>query len=135
MNKENLQRMIDHLRTLPQNSFCMGAYRKNNEYSNTECNTIGCIIGHCTVLDSDNIKNNYLYDNGYVKFLDWSYDFTGLDKYLWGFCFHSKWGIVDNTIEGAIKRLELVVNDKVDHKLTSELYSNIELYKHFIKNN
>lgn len=114
MNKANLQRMVDHLCTISDNQFDMRGYRLNGDKASPECNSVGCVIGHCTVLDSENVKQNYLNsDTGIIKFTDWSYDFTGLHGYLWDFCFGGAWVDTDNTIEGAIKRIESVINGEV----------------------
>lgn len=110
MNKENLQRMADYIKTIHENSFDMGYFRRlpydRNSY---ECQAIGCVIGHCTVLDEPiNIPR---YTDNRINFSKWSEKFTGLSHYSdkWDWCFNAKWQNTDDTPIGASKRIEYLL--------------------------
>lgn len=112
MNIENLQKMADYVKTILPVNFTMWIYR-NGQMKTTECNTIGCIIGHCTVLDDpQNLPKDY---EGDIKFGLWSEKFTGLkwETKEWNWCFSSEWSKADNTPEGASKRIEYFLKNGV----------------------
>jgi hypothetical protein len=116
MKKENLQRMADYIRAIPQEKFDMCIFREGG-ISDTECDSVGCVIGHCTILDAENIKARFVGPSGAISFARWSEGFTGLDKHgsdgNWTWCFDSRWGIIDNTPEGAALRIEWLINNGV----------------------
>jgi len=110
MNKENLLRMANHIETIPQKEFDMGSFRKGGPSNEFQCNTVGCAIGHCTILDTENIKNNFVYSDGDINFEAWSKDFTGVRNIeLWNHLFGNKWKYVDNTPKGTANRIRHVV--------------------------
>jgi len=110
MNKENLLRMANHIETIPQEDFNMYSFRKVGSSMGIECNSVGCAIGHCTILDIENIQNNFI-DGEYdmIEFTDWSKDFTGVTNMGWNYLFSSKWRVVDNTPKGTANRIRHVV--------------------------
>jgi hypothetical protein len=110
MNKENLQRMADYIRTVPQESFHMSVYRLGSKVYH-KCNSVGCVIGHCTVLDDfDNIPT--LWDDE-INFPEWSENYTGLasGESEWIWCFASLWNQTDNTPTGAADRIEWLLKN------------------------
>jgi hypothetical protein len=108
MNKVNLQRMADHIRTVSQDQFDMDYYRMFEDETSAECNSVGCVIGHCTILDVDNLVR---YNDGTIDFGTWSENFTGLKitSSEWTWCFSSLWADVDNTPCGAASRIEYLI--------------------------
>lgn len=110
MNRENLQRMADHIRTVPQEKFEMVEWR-SAEYETKECGSIGCVIGHCTILDSKPLPR--LHSSNHIDFGEWSEDFTGLDQSSdeWEWCFSSSWHEEDNTPDGAALRIEWLLKN------------------------
>lgn len=101
--------MADYIATIPQEKFDMTWFREDEYKYTHECNSVGCVIGHCTVLDDwDNIPKE---KNGEIDFVEWAEEFTGLDaissfgftEWLW--CFSGSWAGIDNTPIGASKRI------------------------------
>lgn len=112
IKKKNLQKMADYIKTIELKDFSMINYRLGSmESKYIHCNSVGCIIGHCTTLDEKNIKENYILNN-LICFREWSRDFTGLKVHSdrWEWCFGSKWTYVDDTPLGASKRIEYLIN-------------------------
>jgi len=103
MNTENLNRMADYIETIPLEKFNMATYRTGESIKH-ECNSVGCVIGHCTVLDKRPLP---ILRSGDIDFNDWSLDFTGLDPNSneWRYLFASEWEDVDNNPVGAAKRI------------------------------
>ena len=128
MNRPNLQRMADYIRTVHTEKFNMYSYREGNhsvEFLSPECNTVGCVIGHCTILDIDNLPKNKD-GSGTILFASWSETFTGLDVMSteWDWCFSYYWSFVDNTPSGAARRIEYLLKNGVPENFS----------KHSIKN-
>lgn len=114
MNKENLQRMADYIRTVPQEKFSMSVYRYGQNQHLPKCGSVGCVIGHCTILDKANIKQWRDYE-GDIEFGMWSQHFTGIKDEMWEWCFASEWANVDNTTNGAALRIEWLINKGLPH--------------------
>ena len=95
--------MADYIETIPQEKFDMERLR-TGESLNHECNSIGCVLGHCTILDKNPLP---MVDGIYINFDSWSFDFTGLDPSSdeWYYLFGCQWFAVDNTPTGAAKRI------------------------------
>lgn len=113
MNKENLRKMAEYIRTVPQEDFNMAYFRRENaDLVNVECNSVGCVIGHCTHLDAINVIKKYIRIDRTIRFSAWAADFTGLPVYSDGFrwCFDSEWIVSDNTPEGAARRIEWLID-------------------------
>lgn len=134
MNRKNLQRIADMLLEIPEDKFDISSYRENDS-GNPICNSVGCVIGHATKLDIENIKQNYISRlGGCIRFFNWSLEFTGLkDLKEWDWCFSGDWSTVDNTIEGARQRILYLLDkgqvpegfDILDiSDLTPKLYEN-----------
>ncbi len=117
MNRENLQRMADYIRTIPAENFDMYVYREGDhsiQYLSPECKTVGCVIGHCTILDVENLPRNGD-GSGSILFATWSETFTGLEvcSKEWDWCFSYSWSTVDNSPEGAARRIEYLLEKGV----------------------
>lgn len=103
MNRENLKKLADFIKTVPQEIFDMRDIRRGRT-DNAECDSVGCVIGHATVLyegelprysDSGSIDFSAFWNRfGELPFIDSS----------WIVC--SSWKYVDNTPLGASKRIE-----------------------------
>lgn len=104
MNKENLLRMADYIETIPQEQFDMEVFREGGRTS-PKCNSVGCIIGHCTALDDPENLPRYFY--GEIDFDLWSEKFTGIGLFSrdWRYLFGGGWAKNDNTPTGAVKRI------------------------------
>ena len=125
LNKENLQRAIDLVKTIPQEAFDMEYYRADiSDMKEVECGTTGCIIGHCTKLDPDNVKY-YLNKRGVIDFTSWSRDFFGLIPFgdRWSFMFDTDWSRSPetNTPEHALMRMTYVLEGYIPHPIELEL--------------
>ena len=127
MNRVNLQKMADHIKTIPQEMFDMGCYRRDYlpEFE-PECKTIGCVIGHCTVLDPDLFikirEKNFPFDV-------WSETYTSLATMSreWCWCFSDEWQFVDNTPLGASKRIEWIINNGLPENWQEQMCGKEEL--------
>ena len=100
--------MADYVRTVPQEYFTMSYYRSGSDKYH-KCDSVGCVIGHCTVLDDiDNIPTI----NDEINFTEWSENYTGLiaGESEWVWCFDSNWKPIDNTATGAADRIKWLLN-------------------------
>ena len=130
MKRDNLQLMADHLKTnvLPEN-FDMETYRGDDDFSDPVCGSAGCTVGTCTVLDAENVIENFTDPDGRIEFGDWSVDFTGLlgggDE--WDWCFSAAWAKTDNTPTGAALRIEWLLNNGLPENWKNQMYGHEEL--------
>ena len=120
MNTYNLQRMADHIRTIPQEAFNMEGYRKGQDLT-IKCDSVGCAVGHCPVLDPNPDKIPRHKDGG-IDYTEWSFNFTGLDINQWAWCFSTDWTDADNTPEGAALRIEWLLS----HGLPEDWYEQLK---------
>lgn len=106
-NRENLVLMAEHIAKIPQKDFSMQIYRgKGKTDSHTfECNTVGCILGHCVQLDKPN--NIPWINNINIDFTKWSMEFVGISPLSndWSYLFSPHWVTGDNTPHGASRRI------------------------------
>jgi hypothetical protein len=112
MNRKNLQRMAEYIRSIPQNRFDMSVFREDDKDNGHECQSVGCAIGHCTALDTrplpKDLGNSILYNT-------WLHGFTGIEMYTeeYYWCFGQYWDLTDNTPEGAALRIEWMLKNGV----------------------
>jgi len=130
MKRDNLQLMANHLKNnvIPEN-FEMDQYRANGDYINPVCGSVGCTVGNCTVLDTENVMNNFINSDGRIDFTAWSIDFTGIyggdHEYDW--CFHDQWTFIDNTPTGAALRIEWLLNNGLPENWHCQMYGKEKL--------
>lgn len=108
MNRENLQRMADYIKTIPERRFNMQFYGSNFN-TTPECNSVGCVVGHCSVFASEKDVKKFTHkDTQGFDFVKWSEKFSGLKAggKKWSWCFSGSWSLSDNTAKGASKRIE-----------------------------
>lgn len=111
MNIQNLRKAADYIKTIPQEFFDMSFYRATREDNKTpECGTIGCVVGHCTILDRKNVLDYYIDVDNEIMFSEWSVDFFKITGDEWDFCFSCSWALVDNTPQGAAKRINYLIH-------------------------
>lgn len=109
MNLENLKKAIAHIETVPSDNISMTSFRRNGD-NKVECNSVGCIIGHCVILDPKLIKYN---SHGHLLFVDWSHDFFGIlnfRKCTWDYLFSFEWQEVGDVKKQALIRMNKVLN-------------------------
>ena len=108
MNKVNLLKMADYIETVPQKFFDMKTFGIKDSISHN-CKTVGCIIGHCVVLDDP--ENIPRCKNNTIDFVGWEMKFTNTPDDVWEYLFGEEWINVDNTPTGAAKRIRHLVED------------------------
>lgn len=122
MNKENLLKIADYIETVPQEMFDMDVYRDGDDYS-IECNSVGCVIGHSTILFPEIAEKHRIKEGQYkgkILFGEFSEEVCGLTVEEWYWCFHSVWCNIDNTPTGAAKRIRMLVDGKVTIDMLDE---------------
>ena len=91
MNLINLKRMYNHvLLNVSEKNLGMTCYRTSS-YKSHECESTGCVIGHCVIIDD--YKNIPLDYKGNIDFTDWSEKFTGIkcSSFIWAWLFGCNW--------------------------------------------
>ncbi len=89
--------------------------------------------------NSENVKKNYSFDGNDIRFHAWAFEFTGLsslaDDFIarttnndsWSWCFSPVWQRVDNTPEGAARRIEWLVEHGLPKNWDEQKYGNAPL--------
>ncbi len=87
IKKRNLKRTREYIAEVDSSMIKMYYYREGTLY-NPKCNSIGCIVGHATALDAENVKKNFTNKYG-IRFEPWSREFfgTGRGSALWQYLF------------------------------------------------
>lgn len=130
INIEKLILIRDNIiKNVTQEHFDMKRFT-NVMAENCECGSQGCIIGHSIQLDFENFikhKKETFLQRGISKwtvnriYYEWSLKFLEIDKKknekLWDYLFSEDWSKYDNTIEGAIKRINYVIENKTYNKI------------------
>lgn len=109
-NIKNLRKVAKYMPTIPKKDFAMDSYRSSTDEvpdscMSHNCNTIGCILGHATILFPFNQIPKYL--SGNINFNELSGIFFGINNWKkeWSFLFGPEWYNSDNTPEGASRRI------------------------------
>ena len=117
INWDKFKAILEFAKTIPEHKLDMAVFREAGMSThNPECNTVGCIIGHSTVLDPKLAKECTHSSEG-IEFPIWfmryaEYDSSDNDNALWDWCFHGDWATIDNTVEGAVKRMQYAYDNK-----------------------
>jgi len=103
VNLSNIIRAAELIETIPYYQFDMGTCR-SGQMVNPECDSVGCIIGHTTVLAPELLTYDYKDE---IDFLRFSFAFFGLEWNArdWYYLFGGDWKSTDNTHIGASLRL------------------------------
>lgn len=101
-NIENLRKLIDALKAVRVEDFCMGYYM---------CGSSGCVLGHAALSSSfhEHFSGDY-YSFGRDVFCD-----VNCEPALWDYLFSPSWAYEslrnEPTIEQAIQRIERVIHE------------------------
>jgi hypothetical protein len=126
---ENLQRMRDHLDTIDEDMFNLNYFRSDNSIT-PECETAGCIVGHCIGLAED--FEDYVFRPEWpvaplsplaLNYKKWVRDFVGtaiysnIGIYLFGMQWVDESNLADKEMDGlehAKERLDDVIKHNGD---------------------
>ena len=101
--------MFNHvLENVPEEKIQMENFRSSNDKTSHECQTVGCIIGHCTILDNYENIPKFLSE---IDFFKWGLIFTGMYLYSnkWEFCFGALW---PNDKEQILLRIKYLIDNQ-----------------------
>lgn len=144
MNIENLKRTAELVAKIPPENFDMEYYRLS-DYSSHECGSVGCIVGHATVLDTpENLKRftqgvmypefkGRQFEND-IRFDEWSADFFDIDDASneWYYMFGHRWSHfkATNTPEHAVYRINRIIDgykpDDISEEIKKEFYKTMQ---------
>lgn len=124
MNIKNLEKMFNLILTIPASRIDMSLYRSDeDELLEPECKSLGCLVGHATVLDRENVLKNYIdEENSSIHFSEWSHDFfeTREDPALWAFMFGCDWANTSMPVEQRhpqiLARIRFVISGGFDQQ-------------------
>lgn len=161
---ENLMRMYNHvLLNVKEEEFDLSyflfrnimypsflRFHKEDLDESFYCGTVGCVIGHCSILDIENVNKNFssyvkLGDGTYsfeIEFEKWGEYFTGInfmkedseDPYeyslLWLFLFSADWPPLYCTKEHVLARMKMFIETRDPDRCVS-IYENFleEVYQ------
>ncbi|WIC41277.1 hypothetical protein MA9V1_013 [Chryseobacterium phage MA9V-1] len=128
INKENLKRAAEYIATIDPKKFGMAVYRSDGK-ATAECKSVGCVIGHCTILDAENVRDNHIVDSLFVSksinWATWTLEFFGVKEYtaMWRYLFGSMWADCKwtNTPEHAVYRINKVLDGFIPKDASVEL--------------
>jgi len=103
VNLPNIILAAELIEKIQQRRFSMICFREGQE-KKPKCNSVGCIVGHSTVLAPELLQFEW---NDDINFVAFSEDFFGLEvgSNDWMYLFAASWRHTDNTPKGSAKRL------------------------------
>ena len=109
MHTENLKLLAKGLKTLEPSQFDMSKFMDS-------CGTVGCVLGwSATFKGLEPIDSEYVYDDdddeGRFSYYRYSVRVFETNPSQWHWCFSHRWASVDNTVEGAIKRINYLIDN------------------------
>ncbi len=109
MNIENLNRVIKVLKPIEDINLEMVEYVTQHN----KCGTVACVIGHCLASDEfgnrlEGVNLTFTVSGMASNFTDEILD-IGLNTLEWDYLFSGEWCCHDNTVAGAIARIERVI--------------------------
>lgn len=117
------------LKSLPDELFDMTSFRARDEESHV-CNSVACIVGHATSLDTPENIDRFRLGSGRINFYAWSEHFFGIKagSREWEYMFGVIWAGSLKTYhkDHAIYRIQKVIDGYIPQSTTPEFHS--ELY-------
>lgn len=121
INVKNLKKLRKYLaENITQKKFDMLDYRGRHNHSIISfrnCGSVGCMVGWLPFALRENNQSTFNnYKNIFTKGFDWDNYLKyktniELDSELGEFLFDSEWAEYDNTLEGALGRLDFVIDN------------------------
>ncbi len=91
MNIKNLKRIREHIAKVDGSMIKMECFRDDYgpDKETPICKSVGCILGHATILDKENVTDNFTSSISGINFGSWSTDFLGIytGSALWSYLF------------------------------------------------
>lgn len=123
VNRKNLKILAKKLETVNPEHFDITVYNKTYESRfvkvkdiDFSCNTCGCVLGHAATFPEFKITEQDIYEfmNDYPfawqKFTE-KYFGIEVDSFVWTWLFSTDWSEVDNTLQGAIRRINYFIQN------------------------
>lgn len=138
MNIENLKRAQEFISGIHPEKFCMYEFRDDFKRKTPECDSVGCIIGHCTALDIDNVMKNHRFPTTLnIDFDGWGREFFDLDldsvegRQKAQYLFASSWADDErtNTPEHAVYRIQKIIDGYQPGSISCEIKNELKLIK------
>ncbi len=128
IKKRNLKRTRKHIAEVNGYMLNMEYYREGAKY-NPICDSIGCIIGHATALDAENVRKNFTTKDG-IKFGLWSREFFGIyvDSYLWTYLFGQEHPDIKDY---HLYRMDYIIAGNKTPNIIDEVYYNYNYVIHY----
>ncbi len=131
INKKNLKRTREHIAEVNGSMIKMNHYRYDALINhNPECKSVGCIIGHATALDAENVRKNFTDRYEGIKFTAWSKEFFGIGRgsALWTYLFsHEHLDIKDYHLY----RMDYILAGNKAPTIIGEVYYNYNYILHY----
>ena len=112
INLIELKRWRDYIATIPAEKIEMESWRSGTT-STPECDSVGCIVGHCTALYTMKQLPKDMFNQ--ISFINVAERFLGIESEdpLWDFLFSSEWGYYANVMitqkDFALLRMDYVL--------------------------
>lgn len=112
MKEENLLKAADYIEKIDSKWFNMSVFRGMvHDRESHKCNSVGCVVGHCTILDTAENIDVFRDENNHISFYSWSNKFFDVHGIEWQWLFSDAWELIDNTTIGAAKRIRHFVEN------------------------
>lgn len=127
-DKKNLLKLANFIEKLPRKRFNMSSYKEHDG-----CKTICCALGWSQFIKGLEPLREHFYAYGGINYNYYSKTYFGFgygSEFSW--CFSHRWKYIDNTPQGASKRIRYLTEfglpkgyDFQDYSFTKSLYEKI----------
>lgn len=124
MNRENLQKLADHLDTVKPEAFDMSWFAMDEhgdglDLHQHDCGTAGCAVGYGPAAGFPVTQD----DIGWIDYSERVFGLVG-DSDVWEWCFSGMWWHQDNTPTGAARRIRHLLNHGLPHNALRQVHGN-----------
>lgn len=130
MNSINLLSAAQYISELDQDRLVLDRYRANGDLYSVSCEK-GDVVGHCTILDPNNLPR--LYPSGDIDFKEWGMKFFDLTEDEYTYLFTAVWAELDPAVIGAAARLRHVAQHGLPDTWAEEINNEAPISYRFVE--
>ena len=131
MHKTNLTKLAEYLKTIDPKNFNMITYHNLDEFltkkylaSKKYCPTVACVLGHAPMIPGfELIPEDFDINEDTISWSRYSNRIFQIPyNEIWNWLFSGEWTATDNSLSGAIKRIEYIIKYRLPVTWVDQVY-------------